>query len=402
MKKLTFAAMKLTEVTDKRLAKRFLDVARVIYKDDPYWICPLDREIEKIFNKKLNKSHEKGDSIRWILTDDRGNLIGRIGAFYNLDRAARFPQPTGGIGFFECIDNKEAAFMLFDKAKEWLEGHGMQAMDGQVNFGENDMYWGLLVEGFEHRPAYGVNYNKAYYVDFFESYGFYNYFEQTTKHLDMTIPFPERFWTIARWVMKKPGYSFRHLTFKKAQKFAEDLVKVYNEAWVHHEHFVPLKVESVMNTFHSSKAVLEEKLIWFAYHEDEPIGFIVMIPDINLVLRHLNGKLNLSGILKFLYFKRTVKMDRGRITILGTSPKFQNSGIESCLFYVLNSGVKQMKTHVNEIEISWVGDFNPKMQALLEATQAKPAKKHITYRKLFDAEAEARRAAQITRMKERT
>jgi hypothetical protein len=216
----------------------------------------------------------------------------------------------------------------------------------------------------------------------------------------MTIPFPERFWTIAKWVMKKPGYSFRHLEFKKAEKFAADLVKVYNEAWVHHEHFVPLKLESVMNTFHSSKAVLEEKLIWFAYFNDEPIGFMIMIPDINLILKYLNGKLNLPGILKYLYYKNTVKMDRGRITILGTSPKYQNSGVESCIFYVLDQAIDQRKTHIDEIEISWVGDFNPKMQSLLQATQSKPAKKHVTYRKLFDPAAEAQRAALVSKKRD--
>ena len=158
--------MVITEVNNKKTQKAFLDVARVIYKDDKIWVCPLDNDIEAIFDPAKNNFHQHGKCTRWVLTDDSGKLIGRIAAFINNKKAYNYEQPTGGIGFFECIDNEDAAFLLFDTAKKWLSENGMQAMDGPINFGENDNFWGLLVEGFTP-PSYGMNYNPPYYQAFF-------------------------------------------------------------------------------------------------------------------------------------------------------------------------------------------------------------------------------------------
>lgn len=386
--------MKLIEVTEAKTARMFLDVPRILYKDDKNWVCPLDADMENIFNREKNESFRNGDAARWVLVDDQDRLIGRIAAFYRTDKAEKYKQPTGGIGFFECINDKESAFMLFEKAREWLSGRGMEAMDGPVNFGENDMYWGLLIEGFTH-PAYGVNYNFPYYIDLFRAYGFNPFFEQVTKHLDLTVPFPERFWKIAEWVMRKPGFSFKHIKLDEADKFVNDLVKVYNTAWVNHEHFSPISEKMVRKGLEAARPVLIEEFIWYAYYEDEPIAFLVMIPDVNQILKYMDGKLGLWNKIRFIYYKWTKKITRTRITILGVVPKFQGAGVESALFWHLQEPVLHKRPHIKEIEISWVGDFNPKMQALLEAMNAKPGKKHLTMRKLFKDSGEVQRAATI-------
>ena len=124
--------MVITEVTDKATRKAFLDTARIIYKNDDNWVCPLDNDIEAVFDPKKNNFFQFGKCIHWILKDDEGNLIGRVAAFINDKKAYNYEQPTGGMGFFECIDNQEAAFKLFDTAKAWLQQNGMQAMDGPM------------------------------------------------------------------------------------------------------------------------------------------------------------------------------------------------------------------------------------------------------------------------------
>ncbi len=162
--------MTITQVDSKADKKAFLDVARVIYKDDKNWICPLDIDIEAVFDPARNNFFQHGKCARWILKDDNGELIGRVAAFINDKKAYNYEQPTGGMGFFECIDDQEAGFLLFDTAKQWLTANGMKAMDGPINFGENDNFWGLLTEGFV--PAsYGMNYNPTYYKAFFDNYG---------------------------------------------------------------------------------------------------------------------------------------------------------------------------------------------------------------------------------------
>ena len=376
--------MKLIEVTDKATQKKFHKIPHIIYKNDKNWSPPLHGMVEAVFSPAKNKMFKNGKAIRWILEDDSGNLLGRIAAFVNGNTAHIFEQPTGGCGFFECVDNQEAANLLFDAAKKWNQENGMEAMDGPINFGENYINWGLLVEGFKPQ-AYGMPYNLPYYEKLFRNYGFEVYFEQYTYHLDYTVPFPERFWKIAGWIAKKPQYRFEHFNFKETDKYVADFCKVYDGAWASHEHYKPLDPDDIRDFINESKAILDPEMIWFAYHENEPIALFVMIPDINQILRKLNGKLNIWGILKFLYYKNTKTMTRTRILIMGMVEKFQRSGVESGIFFHQEKLMRK-KPQYTEVELSWAGDFNPKIIAMYEATGAKKAKTHYTMRYLFDRE----------------
>jgi hypothetical protein len=385
--------MQIIQVNDKKTIREFLKVPKILYKNDPVWVCPLDGETESIFDPKGNNFFTHGEASRWILKDDEGNLTGRVAAFINKNKAFTYQQPTGGMGFFECIDDHEAAFLLFDICRDWLEERGMQAMDGPINFGENDVNWGLLVDGFVH-PGIGMNYNPPYYRDLFESYGFKFYFEQVSNHLDLTKPFPERFWKIAEWVRSKPEYHFHHFTFTESAKFIQDLKDIYDTAWAFHENFTPMEEKLLLKTMEKSRAFLDEEMIWFVYHEEDPVAFLIMFPDVNQIIKHLNGKLNLWSQLKFLYLKGRKTMTRARIVIMGVKPRYQKCGLESGIFWHLNEVMKK-KPQYTEVELSWVGDFNPKMRALHESVGAVFAKRHITYRRLFTDEAPEQRSAII-------
>lgn len=378
---LTPKRMKITEVNDKKTRKNFLDVARLLYKDDPNWICPLDNDIEAIFDPQKNNFHQHGKCTRWVLTDDKGNLIGRVAAFINDKKAYNYQQPTGGMGFFECINDRKAAFKLFDTAKEWLKANGMQAMDGPINFGENDNFWGLLVDGFVP-PSYGMNYNPPYYQKFFEDYGFKTLYEQITNHVDAHKPFPERFTKIAEWIAKKPGYEFRHLEAKHIEKFAADFIGIYNDGWQDFENFVPISHVTIMESFSKMKPLMDEKLIWFAYVNGEPASFVVILPDANQMIKGINGKLNLLGKLKFVYH-RWKGVSRMRAIVMGTKQKFQKHGLESGLFIKVKEYVLPLKRY-DELELSWVGDFNDKMIALHHSMGGVFGKKHVTMRYIFN------------------
>lgn len=385
--------MKLVEVKSKKDANAFLNVSRIIYKGDPNWICPLDKDINAVFDPSKNAYFENGEAIRWLLLDDNHNLIGRNAAFYNTKKANTYEQPTGGMGFFECINDQQAAFKLFEAAQTWLEAKGMKAMDGPVNFGENDKFWGLLVEGFTMQ-SYQMNYHQPYYKTFFENYGFFPYFEQVTNHLSMSEPFPERFWKIADWILQRPGFSFEHLDMKNPEKYMQDLKSVYDEGWADHEHFTPLNIKDIRSDFQKLKPIVDEEIIWFAYFEGKPIAFLIMIPDVNQIFRYFNGRLHLWNKLRFLYYKNTNQIQRTRITVMGVVPKFQKRGVESAIFRKLRD-VFDQRPHYKEVELSWVGDFNPLMQALHKAVGGKFGKRHITYRKLFTQGAKPQHAKTI-------
>lgn len=372
--------MTIKEVKDKQARKAFLDVARKIYANDENWICPLDNDIEAVFNPAKNSFFQHGKCTRWILIDDKGDVIGRVAAFINDKKAYTYEQPTGGMGFFECIENQAAANLLFDTAKNWLHQNGMKAMDGPINFGENDTFWGLLIEGFIP-PSYGMNYHLPYYKTLFENYGFVTQYEQITNCVDAHKPFPERFTKIAQWVAKKPGYDIKHLEAARIEKFAADFREIYNDAWKDFKNFAPISQDAILDSFRQMKPIMDENLIWFAYVNGEPASAVVVLPDANQIIRHLNGKLNLWGKIKFLYY-RWKGVNRMRAVVMGTKQKYQNHGIESALFIKMKEYVLPLNRY-NEMELSWVGDFNDKMLALHGAMGATFSKKHATLRYIF-------------------
>lgn len=383
--------MKVVEVNTKRDRKDFIDFPKSLYKTDPCWVCPLDSELETVFDPLKNHTFRHGEANRWILKDEKNRTIGRIAAFIDNVRSAANRQSTGGLGFFEVIENREAAFCLFDTAKAWLASHKIEAMDGPINFGENDTNWGLLVEGFV-QPGIGMPYNKKYYQAFFEEYGFKNYFEQYSYHRDVRdsnnniVRFPERIMKIAEWLSKRPGYTFRHFEFSDKEKYVKDIVEIYNSTWsVFKEDFTPLDPVILEDSLQKAKIIIDEELIWFAYFNHKPIAFFVLFPDLNQIIKYFNGKLNIWNMLRFLYFKATHKVTRMRAVVGGVHPTHQNSGVESAIFFQLYK-VFIKKPWFKELELSWVGDYNPKMMAIYQALEAKLAKKHITYRFMINSE----------------
>lgn len=372
--------MTINEVQNKLTNKEFIEVAHIIYKNDLNWVSPFHNDINDVFNPETNNFHNHGKCIRWVLKSGDGKLIGRIAAFINDHKAYKFEQPTGGIGFFECINDLKASTLLFETAQAWLISQGMKAMDGPINFGENDNFWGLLVEGFT-QPSFGMNYHLPYYKNLFENYGFTKIYEQITNHLDVNKPFPERFTKIATWVSNKPGYRFEHLRASEFDLFAGHFMEIYNDAWKDFENFVPINKQTVLESFKKMKPIMDEKLIWFAYVNDEPASFVVIVPDANQMIKPLNGKLGLLEKIKFAY-NRWRGVTRMRAIVMGTKQAFQKHGLESVLFIKLKEYVLPLNQY-KELELSWVGDFNDKMLAIHSATGAVFGKRHITMRKIF-------------------
>lgn len=385
--------MQIIEVKDPGTVKAFHRLPRLIYKGDPNWIPQIELLDDIAFDPTKNAFYKNGDGTRWILQDDNGEVIGRIGAFFNGNKAYTFQQPTGGCGYFECIDNQEAANMLFDTAKAWLAQRGMEAMDGPVNFGENLVNWGLLVDGFMPQ-GYGMPYNKPYYLPLFEHYGFKVYFEQYSYHLDLSVPFPERFWKIAEWVAKKPNLRFEPVRFDNIEKYIQDFVKIYEQAWANHDNHKPVDLDDIRGMMKVAKFIAEEDFIWFGYQNDEPVLLFGMIPDWNQILKKMNGKINWWSILKFWWYKKMKTITRGRILIMGVVPRCQGLGLESAVFWHLDKVMKR-KPWFKEVELSWVGDFNPKMVAIYMSVGGKHAKTHYTMRYLFDRNAPYERAPML-------
>ncbi|MDW8332628.1 MAG: GNAT family N-acetyltransferase [Bacteroidia bacterium] len=390
----------IRKVDTAREIQAFLDFPRTLYAKDPNWVCPLDIEIRNLlFNRAKNPSFRDGNA-RAFVAYRKGRAVGRIAAFFQRKRAMKFEQPTGGVGFFECIDDDEVAFALFDAAQNQLRAWGMEAMDGPVNFGENDRHTGLLVSGFS-QTAYGMPYNPPYYLRFFEKYGFEVFFCQSSKELDLTRPAPERFVRITRYAQEKYKVSVRYATRDKLEQFGEYFREIYNEAWRFHQHFVPIERDQMRGILAELKLILIEEMTIFGFVNGEPAGFLICLPDLNQIIKPFRGKLSWWEALlffwrrrnKFEWYRKRGILNRGRVMIMGVKPKFQKHGVESAMAILPMDDCRRLG--FKTIELSWVGDFNPAMKAVMDATGATEVREHRTFRYIFDPQKRA--AAQRAR-----
>lgn len=373
---------------DKKRIRAFLELPVRLYADDPQWIRPLDQDIEKTFNPQKNSYFNKGEAIRWILRDEQGLVIGRVAAFHTGKEVKEGEFPVGGMGFFECIPSAEAAQVLFQACQHWLEERGFEGMDGPINFGDRDAFWGLMVQGWEFEPTYKMPWTKPYYIDFFEAYGFKDYFQQYVYVSQirgaMVSPAIEE---KANRIYQHPDYFFQHIEKTNLNKYAEDFRVIFNAAWAKFPGVKAMSSAQAQQLVKSMKPILDEQLLWFAYtRSGEPVAFFIVIPDLNQIVKHLNGQLNWWAKLKFVLLKAKGVFTRSCGVIFGVVPEHQGKGVESAIALRFRTAARENPFYPYEtMDMNWIGDFNPKMIRFVSQLGATVDKTYITYRKLFNS-----------------
>jgi hypothetical protein len=378
--------MYLAEVFSNKEDQDFLQVHVNVNKQNKEWIRPLDQDIRFVFDKDKNKNFRHGEVTRWVLYNEHAEPIGRIAAFVNKKYKNKGDEfEVGGIGFFDCEENQEAANLLFDTAAIWLKARNMEAMDGPINFGERHMWWGLLVEGF-HAPIYGMNYNPPYYQALFENYGFKNFYNQICWALNVAkedTQLKEKFYQAHQHFADDGNYQVRAIQKNEGKKFAHDFCTVYNKAWSKHEGMKVMNENQALVLFKSMKPVFDDHLLWFTYYKDEPIATWLNIPDINQAIKSLNGKFDLWHKLLFLMNKMSGKINRFVGVNYGIVPEYQGSGVD---YFMIVEAEKVFKTkrRYKDVELQWQGDFNPKMLNISKNLDAIQSRRMVTYRYIFD------------------
>ncbi|MCD4793751.1 MAG: hypothetical protein K8R54_10980 [Bacteroidales bacterium] len=376
--------MIIKEVTDKKTIKEFHIVPRIIYKNDQNWIPHIESDIEKKFNQKTNKFFDGTNAKRWILKDDSGNLIGRIATWVHPKYSKKYQQPTGSIGYFECINKQEAADLLFNAAKTCLNDQGMEAMDGPINFGERDQFWGLLIKNFKDPNTYGMNYNPEYYIKLFETYGFEVYYNQLMYYRLMSDPAQEIFVKKSEELRKDPKFECRSIRGVKLEKFAQNFIDVYNDGWGHtRKNFKKIKLPYAIKMLKSIKPVIDPDIIIFAFYDDRPVGMYFNLPELNQIFRHMNGRMNLIGKLKFMWHKQRKTPTTMYGLVFGVAHDFQGKGVEGAMIKFAGEYIVPLNRY-NDTVLTWIGDFNPKMLKVCENLGAKQYRSFSTYRYLFD------------------
>ena len=369
----------IIRVDSEKQKNEYLNFSARLYRLDQNYIQPLHQDIEGIFDPSKNKSWKDGQCERFLFQQD-GETVGRVAVF--IHSKYKQEQPTGGFGFFDCINDQNVANIIFNHCKSWLLERGMKAMDGPINFGERDKFWGLLVQGF-NEPLYGMNYNFPYYQQLFENYGFKNYFDQLCFSRKINAEVSRVFKVMHRKYSSNPAIKAVPLQKNTLKKFARDFAEVYNKAWTSHGEGKYLEPGEAVKMFREMTPVINEHISWFVYENEKPIAIWLNIPDLNQWFKYLDGKLGLLQKLKFLWLKQFRKNTKMVGVVFGVVPEWQKKGIEG---YMICEGTEHIRRHTDfeTIELQWIGDFNPKMIKIAENLESEVTRKLTTYRYLFD------------------
>lgn len=388
--------MQLIEVSTPALATEFIQVNVELNRQVPGYIRPIDKEISEVFDPEYNKAFRQGECTRWILKDNEDRLIGRIAAFVNKRYKNKGDDgPVGGVGFFDCINSQEAADMLLDVARHWLSQRGMEAMDGPINFGERDKWWGLLVEGF-HEPLWSMNFNPPYYRDLLENYGFKPFFHQLCFGLDPAKSLSDKILARHAAIAADPAFSARQIEKKRLEKYAEDFMVVYNGAFAGHGGLKSMRKEQVMQLFTKMKPLMDEKIVWFAYHNEKPIAMFINIPELNQYYKHFDGKFGLLQKLQFLWLRSRGACKHFTGIVFAVVPEFQAKGVDAFIITEM-AKVVQPAGFYTHYEMQWIGDFNPKMVNVAKTLgDTFVSRKLTTYRYNFDRSKEFKRHPMVS------
>ncbi|PPK87142.1 hypothetical protein CLV84_0076 [Neolewinella xylanilytica] len=362
-------------------------VLDTVYAGNPQYVYPLRSDIEGILSEK-NAAYDGQNLRRWIVRDGT-RPVGRIAAFIDTERNKQLTLPVGGIGFFESIDDAVVADLLFTEAENYLRERGMQAVDGPINFGERDKFWGLLVRGW-YRPIYQETYNPPYYLPFFENRG-YQPHEQCLTMRGVVSEFPgERLGKLAARVRERYGLYTEQIRSNNLRKGAEDFAEAYNAAFNHWPYFMPLTGDDIYPTFRQMKPIMDPHLTCIAYNrEGRPIGLAGLIPDINCFLGGVNGKLNWRGLPKFLYrlkFQRQPRNCKG--IAFGIAREYQRQGVYPLMVDAMfQSGDRHTSRTYRYVDMATIRGHNKLMVDTCRQMNTDIHRVHLAYRKALTPDA---------------
>lgn len=367
----------VTIVSGKEEKKRFTDFVYHLYEGAEHWIPPLRMDQKKLVNEKKNPFYNNAE-VALFLAEKDGKDVGRIAAIIDHRYNKFHGTKTGHFGFFDCIDDQHAANLLFRVASDWLRDRGMKDVMGPASPSMMDTI-GVLVDGFEKDPYILMPYNYPYYDKLIQNAGFqkamdmYAYIVNTetvtTDRIDRAMDIVRR---------RLPDLVIRPINLKKMKDEIKIIREIYNEAWKKNWGFIPLSEEEFNAVASDLKMIIDTDYAHVAEIKGKPVAFSVGIPNINEILKDMDGKLFPFGFLKLLQGK---KKTRGlRTALMGVLPEYQGRGIDALLHQRsikngLDSKIKK------ESELSWILESNTEMIRVAERIGGSRDKTYRMYSK---------------------
>jgi GNAT superfamily N-acetyltransferase len=361
--------------SSKRELLKFIKFPLSLYSQSKYYVPPLLYERKNFFNPRKNPFFDHAEVAYYLALSDRGEVLGRISAHIDWNYVEFREEDAGFFGFFDCVDDVEVAKVLLETACDFHRKKGMEWVLGPMNFNTNQEV-GVLAEGFDSQPCVMMPYNFPYYLELLESCGF-------VKAKDLyaywvyydTIPRVMK--RVSERVREKSGVYLRNLDVKQFASELELVRKIYNSAWENNWGFVPMTDSEIDYLAHNLKQIVDPSLAFFVYLNDRPVGFFLALPDYNIVLKEIGGRLFPFGFLKLLWGKR--KIDRMRVLIMGVVEEHRHTGIEAVMLDEIYR-VTPSRGYIGA-EVSWILEDNLVMNRIISRLVSEPYKVYRIYGK---------------------
>ena len=353
--------------------KAFINLPWAIYRNDPYWVPLLRRDLKKRLDKSRYPFFDHAEA-EFLIARREGRVVGRIVAIKNDAHIGFHEEQTGFFGFFESIEDSEVSSALFSHAVQWLRERELGVMRGPVNYSTNDDC-GLLVEGFDSAPMIMMSYNPPYYPDLIEEFGFEKAKDLLAYEITDEVQVPERLERTVQWIKKRKNITIRPLVKKQIHQEIQRVKEIYNAAWEKNWGFIPMTNREIDYMAQELVQIIDPDLLLFAEIEDEPVAFILALPDFYAALKHANGRLFPFGLLKLLWHSR--KIDTARVLAFGIKKKYRQQGIDALMYYeAYKIGVAK---GYRRGEMSWILEDNTLMNRGLENMGATLYKRYRIY-----------------------
>lgn len=374
----TFQIQAVTTPADREM---FLDVPAHVYKNDSNWVPPLRSDIAKQF-APTNPFFEYGKLQAFIALEEGEKppqAVGRIVAAVNQRLIEREGQNVGLFGFFECVPDLAIAKSLLEAACQWLQEQGMTLARGPIDLSTHNNCL-CLVDGFDSPPMVMMPYNPPHYPEFLERDGWQKAKDAYAYDFPLNEPLSEKFEKAYR-IACKSGITFRPLR-TKGEGFAQDCISIYNlfnRAFVNNWSSAPRSQEEFLEEAKALQSLVDPDVFPVAEDNGEMIGFWMGLPDYNIPLKHVNGKLNWLGILKFLWYRRQI--DQGRVIAICSLPEYRRKMVPLALIYLgMQGGIQKGKPY-KRAELGWVWEDNFPSRKVIEAAGGKIYKTYRIYEK---------------------
>ncbi len=370
--------VRIIPVTSSKDWDRFINLPWYIYKNEPNWVPPLKNAVRKLLDTQKHPFWRF--SKQAIFLAMRGDqAVGRIVGIIDGNSNSYHSERACAWGFFECEDNPETARLIIGAVEEWGRSHEMDFLRGPLNPSTNYEV-GMLFEGFEHPPSLMMPYNPPYYLQLVEAAGFVKEKDLYALTVDQSYKITERLERLCKRVTRKTNVTVRHAI---KSKFAQELAivqEIYNSAWSDNWGFVPMTEPELEETAKEMKAIMDEDIILFIYQGAEPVGVLIMLPDISPLLKRFNGKIGLSGLLKVVLYKKEIS--GVRCLAMGIKKSYQGLGLPLVAFNHLFK-VWESKRQYKTCEVGWNLEDNHDVINLEQQVGCRIYKKYRIFRKDF-------------------